>query len=68
MTAHVAFAACVVLGGVLLQTAPPMMIPPGLNKGAFMGGIGGSAVRMEGFWRAIREVREAKGTAGISVN
>jgi len=62
VTAHVAFAACVVLGGVLLQTAPPITIP-GLNKGALMGGglhapvgISGPAVRMEGFWRVVREI------------
>ena len=61
VTAHVAFAACVVLGGVLLQTSPPIMVP---NKGALMGGghhvptgISGPAMRMEGFWRVVREVR-----------
>lgn len=63
VTAHVAFAACVVLGGVLLQTAPPLMTSPGLNKGAFMGGIlhvgmSGPAGRMEGFWRVVKEVCE----------
>ncbi|KAH0831311.1 hypothetical protein J3R83DRAFT_13955 [Lanmaoa asiatica] len=57
VTAHVAFAACVVLGGVLLQTAPPMM-PPGLNKGGLMVpvGISGPVGRMEGFWRVVREI------------
>ncbi|KAF8547954.1 hypothetical protein OG21DRAFT_1449764 [Imleria badia] len=62
VTAHVAFAACVVLGGVLLQTAPPMMTP-GLNNGGIVGGglhtpvgINGPAGRMEGFWRVVREI------------
>jgi len=71
VTAHVAFAACVVLGGVLLQTAPPMMTSPGLNKGPFMGGIlhfpvgmSGPAGRMEGFWRVVREVCELLYSAG----
>lgn len=61
VTAHVAFAACVVLGGVLLQTAPPM-IPPNMSKGGLMVpvGISGPAGRMETFWRVVREVRKAK--------
>lgn len=61
VTAHVAFAACVVLGGVLLQTAPPM-IPPRLNGGGLMVpvGISGPSGRMEAFWRVVREVRERK--------
>lgn len=61
VTAHVAFAACVVLGGVLLQTAPPM-IPPGFNKGGLMVpvGIGEPIGRMEGFWRVVREVCKVK--------
>ena len=55
VTAHVAFAACVVLGGVLLQTAPPMR-----PKGGLMVPVGtsGPAARMELFWRVVREVRD----------
>lgn len=67
VTAHVAFAACVVLGGVLLQTAPPMVIPSALNNGGFVGGglhapvgMSGPAGRMEAFWRVVREVRCTK--------
>ncbi|KAG8216182.1 hypothetical protein J3R82DRAFT_8205 [Butyriboletus roseoflavus] len=58
VTAHVAFAACVVLGGVLLQTAPPMIPPPGLNKGGLVVpiGISGPTGRMETFWRVVREI------------
>ncbi|KAF8452847.1 hypothetical protein L210DRAFT_3639296 [Boletus edulis BED1] len=62
VTAHVAFAACVVLGGVLLQTSPPMMVPPALSNGGFAGGLhvpfgtNGPAGRMETFWRVVREI------------
>lgn len=68
VTAHVAFAACVVLGGVLLQTAPPM-IPPRFNKGGLVVpvGISGPAGRMEGFWRVVREVCEVEVYTAISV-
>ncbi|KAI6161850.1 hypothetical protein EDD17DRAFT_1583172 [Pisolithus thermaeus] len=45
---HVAYAACVVLGGVLLQTAPSI-VP------ATAAGIRGPG-KMEAFWRAIREI------------
>ncbi|KAL4067465.1 hypothetical protein V8B97DRAFT_2061682 [Scleroderma yunnanense] len=48
ITIHVAYAACVVLGGVLLQTAPPMTV---LGPS----GIRGSG-RMEAFWRIVREI------------
>ncbi|KAI6041612.1 hypothetical protein EDC04DRAFT_2667224 [Pisolithus marmoratus] len=45
---HVAYAACVVLGGVLLQTAPSMVAPT-------TAGIRGAG-KMEAFWRAVREI------------
>ncbi|KAI6020290.1 hypothetical protein BKA83DRAFT_4298838 [Pisolithus microcarpus] len=45
---HVAYAACVVLGGVLLQTAPSMV-------SATTVGIRGPG-KMEAFWRAVREI------------
>ncbi|KIO01554.1 hypothetical protein M404DRAFT_1002978 [Pisolithus tinctorius Marx 270] len=45
---HVAYAACVVLGGVLLQTAPSMV-------SVTSGGIRGPG-KMEAFWRAVREI------------
>ncbi|KAG6329964.1 hypothetical protein ID866_9123 [Astraeus odoratus] len=48
VTIHVAYSACVVLGGVLLQTAPPVMI-------AGSSGMRGSG-RMEAFWRVVREI------------
>ncbi|KAF9237166.1 hypothetical protein BU15DRAFT_49156 [Melanogaster broomeanus] len=51
LTTHVASAACVVLGGVLLQTAPPMIpgrvVPVGVSE---------PAARMEAFWRVVREI------------
>ncbi|KAI6111651.1 hypothetical protein EDD16DRAFT_1607300 [Pisolithus croceorrhizus] len=45
---HVAYAACVVLGGVLLQTAPSI-VP------ATTVGIRGPG-KIEAFWRAVREI------------
>ncbi|KAG1848088.1 hypothetical protein DFJ58DRAFT_705167 [Suillus subalutaceus] len=44
ITTHVAYVACIVLGGVLLQTAPA----------ASFGSVGKS--KMESFWRVVREI------------
>ncbi|OJA14316.1 hypothetical protein AZE42_01572 [Rhizopogon vesiculosus] len=69
ITTHVAYAACVVLGGVLLQTAPASSFGMGthnnhnhskglsVNKGAR--GVGpstGLEANMEAFWRVVREI------------
>ncbi|KAG2076121.1 hypothetical protein BDR04DRAFT_987699, partial [Suillus decipiens] len=43
ITTHVAYAACTVLGGVLLQTAPAAS-------------FGGVESKMESFWRVVREI------------
>ncbi|KAF9225031.1 hypothetical protein BS17DRAFT_61992 [Gyrodon lividus] len=55
VTTHVAYAACIVLGGVLLQTAPPM-IPGVMRHGVLSAGVNGPAARMEAFWRVVREI------------
>ncbi|OAX36465.1 hypothetical protein K503DRAFT_867554 [Rhizopogon vinicolor AM-OR11-026] len=70
ITTHIAYAACVVLGGVLLQTAPASSFGMGthsnhnhskgvasVNKGAR--GVGpstGLEANMEAFWRVVREI------------
>ncbi|KAH7883113.1 hypothetical protein F5I97DRAFT_1831931 [Phlebopus sp. FC_14] len=57
VTAYVAYAACVALGGVLLQTAPP--IAPSTMRGGVvpLGATSlGPAGRMEAFWKVVREI------------
>ncbi|KAF8838727.1 hypothetical protein BDN67DRAFT_1070545 [Paxillus ammoniavirescens] len=56
VTTHVAYAACVVLGGVLLQTAPPMTAPGTMRRGVVPVAVSGPAARMEAFWRVVREI------------
>lgn len=59
ITTHVAYAACVVLGGVLLQTAPTssfrMSEGKGMNTVARSMSTGLEA-NMEAFWRVMREI------------
>ncbi|KAG2337274.1 hypothetical protein BDR05DRAFT_848702, partial [Suillus weaverae] len=55
ITIHVAHAACIVLGGVLLQTAPAA------SFAMSVGGIGTKGTntlesKMESFWRVVREI------------
>jgi hypothetical protein len=70
ITTNVAYAACIVLGGVLLQTAPTSSfgmnnnINMGIGKGK--GGVNSSIIpkgmstgleaNMEAFWRVLREI------------
>ncbi|KIK95824.1 hypothetical protein PAXRUDRAFT_826640 [Paxillus rubicundulus Ve08.2h10] len=56
VTTHVAYAACVVLGGVLLQTAPPMAAPGIMGRAVVSTAVSGPAGRMEAFWRVVREI------------
>ncbi|KAH7929037.1 hypothetical protein BV22DRAFT_1030074 [Leucogyrophana mollusca] len=62
VTFNVAYSACVVLGGVLLQTAPARGIGIGIGiggKGAMGGkmtGMGGMGSKMDAFWRVVREI------------
>lgn len=65
ITTHVAYAACVVLGGVLLQTAPVSsfgMNAHNNNKGVGKGQVArgastkGLEANMETFWRVVREI------------
>ncbi|KAG1840528.1 hypothetical protein C8R48DRAFT_740472 [Suillus tomentosus] len=65
VTTHVAYAACIVLGGVLLQTAPAASF---VMSASGAGGIGtkGTGIsaegtntlesQMESFWRVVREI------------
>jgi len=65
VTTHVAYAACIVLGGVLLQTAPAASF---VMSAGGVGGIGtkGTGIsakgtntlesQMESFWRVVREI------------
>jgi len=52
ITTHVAYAACVVLGGVLLQTAPVSSFGKGMGKGISTG----LEANMEAFWHVMREI------------
>ncbi|KAG2130170.1 uncharacterized protein EDB93DRAFT_1340533 [Suillus bovinus] len=65
ITTHVAYAACVVLGGVLLQTAPAASFTMSAGSVGGMGtkGMGISSrgtntpeSKMESFWRVVREI------------
>jgi len=65
ITTHVAYAACVVLGGVLLQTAPVSSFGmsahnnnKGVGKGQVVRGAStrGLEANMETFWRVVREI------------
>ncbi|KAG1722679.1 uncharacterized protein EDB91DRAFT_1088037 [Suillus paluster] len=62
ITTHVAYSACVVLGGVLLQTAPAASFSmSGGVSGMGNGGMSGIAstgleAKMEAFWRVVREI------------
>jgi len=65
ITTHVSYAACVVLGGVLLQTAPVSSFGmsvhnnnKGLGKGQVARGAStkGLEANMETFWRVVREI------------
>lgn len=67
ITTHVAYAACIVLGGVLLQTAPPAsfaMSVGGIGMKSMTGvkgmtnakGTNTLESKMESFWRVVREI------------
>lgn len=61
ITTHVAYAACIVLGGVLLQTAPAASFggAGGIGtKGTGINAKGTNTIesKMESFWRVVREI------------
>lgn len=58
ITTHVAYAACTVLGGVLLQTAPAASFGGvgGIGTGINAKGTNTLESKMESFWRVVREI------------
>ena len=60
ITTHVAYTACVVLGGVLLQTAPVSSFGKGMGKSmnsVARGVSTGLEANMKAFWRIMREIK-----------